>query len=191
MSWRAREERRMFLRRSLWVLPVAGMVAALLVARGARWVDDRTHWVLMGFGSDGAKALLSTISAAHLTFVVFAFSILLLAVQLASSQLSPRIIARVFENRFVKVVLGAFVFTFTYSVSALSRAEERVPELTVLLSILFSLMSIVLFIYMMQSIGRGFRPITILTKVADDTRAVIESFYPHPFVPGAGERPAF
>jgi hypothetical protein len=83
----------------MWVMPVASMALALLVAPLTRWVDERTQWSLLGFGPDGAKAVIGALSSSLLTFVVFAFSILLLSVQVAGSQLSPRVIARVFETR--------------------------------------------------------------------------------------------
>ena len=65
-----------------------------------------------------------------LTFIVFVFSILLVAVQLASAQLTPRIIALVYRNPVLKLSLTFFVFAFTYTLAVLSRIEETVPQIS-------------------------------------------------------------
>jgi uncharacterized membrane protein len=157
------------------------MAAALVAAPVIRWVDDRTRWELLGFGPGGATALLGAISASLLTFVVFSFSILLLAVQVAGGQLTPRIIGRVFESRLTKATLGAFVFSYVYSLASLGRMEGRVPQLPVLVAVLLSLGSIALFIFLIQVVSLGFRPVTVLTRVGEVTKAAIDSVYPHPF----------
>jgi len=187
MSWVCRYQRRMFLRSSLCFVPIACMAAALLAAPLIRWVDDQTRWSLMGFGPEGARAVLGALASSLLTFIVFAFSIILLAVQIAGGQLSPRIIARVFESRLAKLTLSAFVFSYAYSLAALGRIEDRVPQLPVLVAVLASLFCVALFLYLIQVASQSFRPVMILTRVADDTRRVIEAIYPRRFSPQGGE----
>lgn len=187
MTWHTRYRWSRFLRSSLWLPPVASMALALLLAPLIRWVDERTQWTLLGFGVDGAKSVVGELSASLLTFIVFAFSILLLAVQVASSQLTPRIIARTFEGRLARGTLSAFVFSYIYSLAALGRIDGRVPQLPVLLVIVSCLIGIGLFIGLIQASGQGFRPVAVLARVADETRTVIEAVYPRPFVPGAEE----
>ena len=67
------------------------MVAALLLHQVTRRVDLALG-LKSDIGVDGARALLGALSSSMLTFIVFVFSILLVAVQLASAQLTPRII---------------------------------------------------------------------------------------------------
>jgi uncharacterized membrane protein len=181
MQWTARYRRDVFFRSSLWAIPIGCMAAALVVAPVIRWVDDQTRWTLLGFGLDGARAVLGALVASLLTFIVFAFSLLLLAVQVASGQLTPRVIARIFEGRSLKLILSVFVLSFVYALATLGRIEDRVPQLPVLLAILLSLVSISLFLYLVQTASQSLRPVSILTRVADDTRRVIEATYPHRF----------
>ena len=189
--WLRQRRLRRLRRHAVWIVPIACMAVALLLAPAIRWLDARTHWPLMGFGPAGAKALLSALAGSSLTFIVFAFSILLLAVQLASSQLSPRMIARMFDRRIVSGALGVFVFSFTFTIAILGRIEERALQLPVLLAILANLTSIVMFIIMIQSMGLGFRPITILTRVAEDTRKVIDALYPRQYTTPESSAPGF
>ena len=86
MNWYRRRRLAHIFRHSLCATPVACMAAALLAAPSIRWIDDQTRWTLMGFGPDGARALLAALGSSLLTFLVFAFSILLLAVQIAGGR---------------------------------------------------------------------------------------------------------
>ncbi|MBP7864549.1 MAG: DUF2254 domain-containing protein [Acidobacteria bacterium] len=181
MNWFIVNRSRVFLRSSLCVTPIVFMAAALLTAPLVRWVDDRTQWTLMGFEPDGARALVGALASSLLTFIVFAFSMILLMVQIAGGQLSPRVIARIFEGRTAKLTLGAFAFSFTYSLAAMGRIEGRVPQLPVMLVILSSLASLALFLYLIQRVSQTLRPIQIMTQVAADTRAAIDKAYPDPF----------
>jgi uncharacterized membrane protein len=187
MSWILRFRYRMFLKSSLWVTAIACMAAALLAAPLIRQIDESTQWTLMGFGLDGSRVVVGALASSLLTFIVFAFSIILLAVQVAGGQLSPRIIARIFENRLVKLVLGAFVFSYTYTLAALGRIEDRVPQLPVLIAILSSLFCVALFLYLIQRVSQSLRPIMILTRVGVDTRTAISALYPNPFRTDQGE----
>lgn len=165
-------------RASLWLVSAVSMAAALLAAPFVRWIDDRTRWALLGFAADGARGVLGALAASLLTFIVFAFSLLLVAAQMASGQFTPRMVARVFEDRLTKLTVGAFVFSWVFALAALGRIEDRVPQLPVAAAILMSMVSLGLFLYMMQSAVKILRPVTMLTDVARDTRAVIEALYP-------------
>ena len=190
MTWLTRHRLRQYLRSSLFLAPAGSIVLALAVAPVVRWVDDRTQWTLLGFAAGGASAVVSGLSSSLLALIVFAFSILLLAIQIAGGQLSPRIIARIFSTRLLKLALSAFVFSYTYSLAALSRIGERVPQLPVALAIYASLVSLGIFIYLVQRIGEIFRPGTVMTGVAAETRNVLDAMYPGPFTPGGGEHAA-
>src|ERR1019366_8947697 len=123
LSWIFRYRCRMFLRSSLWLAPVASIAAALVAAPLIRPLDDPTRWTLLAFGLEGSRAVAGALASSLLTFIVFAFSIILLAVQVAGGQLSPRVIARIFEGHLIKVVLSALVFPLSYTVADLGRIE--------------------------------------------------------------------
>jgi uncharacterized membrane protein len=117
--------------------------------------------------------------ASGLSFIIFTLSFLLVAVQIASANLSPRVIPLILKDRPVKIVLGVFVFTFIYSVAVLGRIEDSVPQLPMLLTILFSLASIGAFLYMIDYSSKNLRPVAVVARIAAEGRRVIESVYPH------------
>jgi uncharacterized membrane protein len=168
-------------------LPIACAVAALLIAPLIRRVDLRTQWTLLGFGPEGARAATEALVASLLTFVVFSFSIILLAVQIASGQLSPRIIAPILESRLTNRTLGAFLFSFTYALTELGRIESRVQQLPLVVAAFSSLVSVILFLYLIQQTGWSLKPGVILVRVASGTESVIRALYPNPFLAGAAE----
>lgn len=179
MTWLQRYRLRHFLRFSFWVVPLGSMLAALLAVPAMRWLDYQTGWSWFNFTAEGARGILDSLSSSLLTFIVFAVSSLLLVVQLASGQLTPRIIALVFSLRRVKVSVGVFVFVYTFSLGAVGRIEQQhVPQLLVFLAILGTLSSIVVFFWFVQQIGMSLRPVAVLEGLWERGRQVIDSVYP-------------
>jgi len=187
MTWLRRHQLGSFLKNSVWFPPLVGMVAALLVHALGRYVD-----ALLGLnaivGVDGARAVLAALASSMLTFIVFVFSVLLLAVQLASAQLTPRIIATFFRNRVLKLSLTIFVFAFTYTLGVLLRIEESVPQISFLTAVYSSLASIGVFLYLIDNVGKSLRPVSLLTLIGSAGQEVIEDVYPRP-VAGTEDTP--
>jgi uncharacterized membrane protein len=165
------------------------MLATLLFAPAIRRWDARLQLHLYGFGPQGARAAVGLIAAAMLSFIVFFFSVLLLTVQIASVNLSPRIISRTFQSNVLKAALGLFVVTFVYGVGVLARLEDRVPELPVFLTVILSVASIGTFLYVVERFGKQLRPGAVVASVAQEGLRVIQSVYPLRLSPGAAGCP--
>jgi len=183
MTWNERHQWRRFLRTSLLTYPALGLVAALLVTPALRWFDAQSGGAGFNFSVDGARAVLGAFTSSMLTFIVFVLSSLLIVLQLASQQISPRVIVQVLSSRPVKVVLGLYTFAYVLTLAALSRVEEPVPQTLVAAAVVANLAAILLFFYFVQQVGRQMRPAAIMKEVAAETRAVIADVYPHPFDP--------
>jgi uncharacterized membrane protein len=91
-----------------------------------RWIDAAAGWQ-SGLDPDTTRAVLGTMASAMFTFVVFVSSALLVAVQFASSQLTPRVIDIVFKDPVTKGSLTVFVFTLTSSLAALVQVGPPSP----------------------------------------------------------------
>jgi uncharacterized membrane protein len=181
MTWLQRYRLRRFVRSSLWLPPVLAMVLALTAANLFRWFDRETGWTWLNLPPDGARTILGAFTSSMLTFIVFVVSSLLIVVQLASAQLTPRVIAMVFADRRLKWILSAFTFDYTYTLAAAGRIGGTTPQLTVALAIVCNLLCIALLFWFAQWLGGSLRPIAMLQAVADDGRAVVESVYPERF----------
>lgn len=183
MTWLQRYQRKRTLRWSLWLLPALAIGAAIAISPLIRWLDRVTGWTWFNFPPDGARAILGAFTSSMLTFVVFVVSSLLIVVQLASAQLTPRIIARVFADVRLKGILSIFTFAYTYTIAASGRIEDTVPQLPVAFAIFCNLGCLAIFFWFVQWLGGSLRPIAVLQDVADEGRAVVESVYSELFDP--------
>jgi uncharacterized membrane protein len=177
MTWLQRYRVRHYVANSIWIWPLLSMVVALGAVCFLHWTDERLGWE-SPLHPETARAVLGTMAASMFTFIVFVSSALLVAVQLASSLLTPRIIAIVFKDPITKASLTVFVFTFTLSLSALVRVTSAVPPLTAHIAAYSCLASLAVFLYLIDHVGKALRPSGALWAVAWQGREVIESVYP-------------
>jgi uncharacterized membrane protein len=177
MTWLRRHRVRHYVGNSIWILPVLGMVAALGAVRLLNWVDAAMGW-RSGFHPEAARTVLGTLSSSMFTLIVFVSSALLVAVQLASAQLTPRVIAIVFKDPVTKFSLAAFVFAFTFTLAALVRIEDFVPLVTSDVAAYGCVASLGVFLYLIDHMGKALRPSGAARSVASLGRGVIESVYP-------------
>jgi uncharacterized membrane protein len=177
MTWLQRYRVRHYLQNSMWVLPVLAGVAALILVRFLHWAEETLGWV-SGYQPDNMRAVLGTLAGALFTFIVFVCSSLLLVVQLASAQLSPRVIGLLFRDTVTKATLAMFVFTFIFANSALLRIGATVPLLTAEIAAYGSGLCLGLFLFLIDRVSKMLRPSGALHSVASQAHQVIESVYP-------------
>jgi uncharacterized membrane protein len=180
MTWAARKRLISFLKSSLWVVPAISTLAAFLSVPLLRLLDRSLGFQLFRYTPDGARALASIVSSAMLSFVVFFFSVLLLTVQIASSTLSPRIISRPFRSRKLKAALGLFVFTLIYSMAVVARGTEgNLGQLATAMVIVLTIISICVFLFVVEHVSKQLRPATVMADVAAEGLQIIGAVYPH------------
>jgi uncharacterized membrane protein len=178
MTWLQRYRLRGFLVNSVWLPPLLGILAALAANRLAQSADRFLGWRAAASVA-ASQSVLTALASSMLTFIVFVFSILLLAVQLASAQLTPRVIAHFYRSRILRLSLSLFVFVFTFNLAVLARIGDSVPRLSAWLAAYSSVAAIGVFLYMIDNVGRSLRPISVLTAIGRVGHDVIEAVYPH------------
>jgi uncharacterized membrane protein len=177
MSWCDKYRLRIYLRNSMWIFPGLSIAAGLLAVALSHNIDRALGWEL-NLSTDTARTVIGTVAGSMFTLVVVSFSAVLVAVQLASAQLTPRIILLVYRSRVWKFCVSAFAFTFTFSVAALVRIENTVPYLTSYLAAYGFLLNLALFLYFIDGIGKTLRPSSVLQAVGLEGRHVVQSVYP-------------
>jgi uncharacterized membrane protein len=188
MNWEQRYRLRHAARTSLVLWAGVSLLAAMFFAPAIRWLDTQTGWGLFRFSPDGARAVLGTLVSSMLTFIVFVLSATLIVVQLASGQLTPRVIALVITKPGVKLALATLTFTYGYTLSALGRIEgDHVPHLHVSVAVCLNLACIVVFFLFVQQLSTGLRPGSVVLYVGEHGRSVIEQVYPSKYDPSRPE----
>jgi uncharacterized membrane protein len=179
MSWSRSYLVLSYLRSSLWIVPFLAIPVALLATRAIDVLDALIDWRFLDLTLDGARNLLQTVITANLSFVVFTFGFLLVAIQVASGQLTPRIIATtLLRDPVVRYAVGLFIFTLLFAVSALNRMPADPRQLELILAALLGVSCFAAFLFVIDYTARLLRPITILTRLGRQGLAVIEDVYP-------------
>jgi uncharacterized membrane protein len=179
LTWNRVYRATSYVRSALWIVPFFAILLVLLVAPALRWLDTWLGWRLSGLGVAGATALYQTVITLTLSFLVFTFGSLLVAVQIAGGQLTPRIIATtLLRDNVVRYSVGLFVFALIFSVMALDRLEGRVHELVALTVATLGIASMATFLFLIDYAARLLRPVSILARVGNEGLQVITAVYP-------------
>ena len=141
------------LRSSFWLVPGALTVAGIGAALAMLWLDSVEpdlavlRWAApFAVGADGARLVLSTIAGSMITVASLVFSMTLVALTLAASNIGPRLLDRYISNRVNQVALGLFLATFVYSLIVLRAVIDDdsmvfVPHLSVSLAMVLAILS--------------------------------------------------
>ncbi len=109
-----------YARGSLWVMPTFAVVAALATGSLLSQVTVGVHSPLAFQGTpDDARNLLIAIAGTMVTVIALLLGLTVVALQLSSTQFSPRLLRNFLRDRPNQIVLSAFVATFAYSAAGL------------------------------------------------------------------------
>jgi len=190
MRWNRRYLLKSYISGSLWLVPFVALVLYLVVVRLTGGIVDwleRTGRIdeatgFFGWSIGGARGTLETIVTLNLSFLVFTFGSLLVAIQVAGGQYTPRIIATtLLRDNAIRITVGYFVFTLLFAVRALAKmGDHEVRQLETFVAGALGLGSIVVFLYLIDYAARLLRPVSIAQHVGEVGIAVIRAVYPTP-----------
>ena len=160
-----------------------------------------TDWLTLNWGltftggAEGASSLLGAIAGSMITIAGVVFSMTLVALSLASSQLGPRLLRSFMRDTKTQMVLGTFVATFLYCLLVLRtirRAEEIVfvPHLSVALGVLLAVVSVGVLIYFIHHVSVSIQANEIVARVGTELIEEIERLFPESIGRGAPRIPA-
>jgi uncharacterized membrane protein len=171
-----------YVRSAIWVTPLIALVLEQIALRVAFAVDARLIWVPhLAMTLSGTLAAMDTIITLTVSFVVFTFGSLLVAIQVASGQLTPRIIATtLLRDNVIRFTVGLSIFTLLFAAGTKARIGETIPYFVTTVAVMLAFASIVTFLYMIDYAARLLRPVSIVWRVGERGIKVIESVYPKP-----------
>jgi len=188
-------------RSSFWFFPavMAGGAMVLSFATVALdkpvtgWLTLNWGWTFNG-GAEGASSLLGAIAGSMITIAGVVFSMTLVALSLASSQLGPRLLRNFMRDTTTQVVLGTFVATFLYCLLVLRtirRAEEFVfvPHLSVSLGVLLAVASVGVLIFFIHHVSISIQVNEIVARVGTELIEALEQLFPENIGRGAPRIP--
>ncbi|MBU1376211.1 MAG: DUF2254 domain-containing protein [Alphaproteobacteria bacterium] len=182
------------LRASYWFLPTVMALGAVLLAGGMILLDtyagsdwmDGLPW-LYAARPDGARQVLSTVSASMITVAGTVFSVTIAAVVYASGQYGPRLLSNFMSDRGNQVTLGTFIATFVYCLLVLRTirsADEAgagagfVPNLALLVGVALALCSIAVLIFFIHHVPSQLHINSVIEDVGEKLLKEIGARFP-------------
>lgn len=173
----------------LWPIPVTAILVAVAVGLALPRIDvsvDETlplgmdSFVFNG-GADTARSVLSSIAGSLITATSLTFSLTVVALQLASSQASPRVLRMFARDRHVHWTLATFLGTFAFAITVLrtirsqdDAVAEFVPRVSVTVAFFLTLVSVVMLVLFLAHLAAQLRVETILKDIHAETDDVID-----------------
>ncbi|MFC0488686.1 MULTISPECIES: DUF2254 domain-containing protein [Sinomonas] len=186
-----REAVREYLASALWAMPTAAAVLALVVGAGLSSVivDPASPFAALVFQgtSDDARNLLVSIASTMVTVIALVLGLTVVALQLASTQFSPRLLRNFLRDIPNQLTLSVFVATFAYSTAGLytvgiasGQRVETYPRLAVSGALLLLFVSMVMLVYFVHHLAHSIQIDQVMKGVEKATLRVLE----HSFVEG-------
>src|SRR5262245_58983611 len=191
MGWNRRYSLGSYVRSALWIVPFFALLLHVVLIRLVYVMDDAIGWEpARPGGVAGTQMVLQAIISMTLTFLVFTFGSLLVAIQIAGGQLTPRIIAAtLLRDNVIRVIVGLFIFTLLFATGTLARMDTQVYHLVAEIAGFLGFCSVAAFLYLIDYAARLLRPVSIVWRIGEAGRAVIESVYANPAKPTGSTRP--
>jgi len=168
-------------------------LSVALDERVTDWLVLNWGWAFTG-GAEGASSVLGAVAGSMITLAGVVFSMTLVALSLASSQLGPRLLRNFMRDTATQVVLGTFVSAFLYCLLVLRtirRAEESafVPHLSVTLGVLFAVVSVGVLIYFIHHVSVSIQVNEIVARVGTELIEGLDRLFPEHIGRGAPQIP--
>ncbi|GFE71106.1 DUF2254 domain-containing protein [Chroococcus sp. FPU101] len=175
---------------SFWFVPTLMVILAIGLSFLTIWLDqtlktniiEQLGWAY-SLGPSGSRAILSAIASSMATVATTAFSITIVALQLASSQFGPRLLRNFMQDTGNQIVLGTFISTFVYCLLVLRtingvEENEFVPHLAVTCGIGLAIASIGVLIYFIHHSASSIQVDRVIDKVGHELEDAITRLYP-------------
>jgi uncharacterized membrane protein len=184
---------------TFWFLPVLIIMFSVALALGLVSLDNSitvSHegWVrfFLVNSADSARSILSTISGGMIGVAGTVFSVTLVALTLASSQLGPRLIKNFMYVRLNQVVLGSYVSTYLYCLLVLNAIRDNdgysfIPSISVLVALVATVVNIILLIVFIHQIAVSIQADRVISDISDFIAKQVETLFPEKMGDGDDE----
>ncbi len=126
-----------------------------------------------------ARTIAATIAGGILSLTVFSFSMVMILLVQAATNLSNRMLDTMIGNRFQQVVLGFYIGTIVYALFILSTIRDvdsgiYIPALSIYVLITLTIIDIFLFIYFLHYITESVKYQTVINRIHRKAKSSLE-----------------
>jgi uncharacterized membrane protein len=171
----------------MWFWPLvcigAGIALSLTSVALDRTFDGTLIPRALTGGPDAALEILGTVAGSMVSLTALVLTVVLVVVQLAMGQFSPRIVATILQDKPSQFAIGIFVGTFAHAMLALSQVNtaegaEFVPGVAIVVAFILIIVSIMVLVLYVNHIGRKLRAASLIEAVSEQIRTKLDELYP-------------
>ncbi len=165
------------------IIAVGFLILSLIMleidfSEGGKNLKASLSWLSLKDAST-ARSIIATVAGAIISLTVFSFSMVMIVLNQAASQMSNRVLSSKIENRFQQIVLGFYIGTIVYALFLLTTVRDinsgvSVPALSIYLLILLTVVDIFLFIYFLDYVTQTVKYETVIHRVQKKTMATMK-----------------
>lgn len=129
--------------------------------------------------TETARVILSSFIGGLISIMVFSFSMVMILLNQASSNFSPRLLPGLISNRKHQIILGIYIATILYCIFILvfiepTGSKYQVPGFSVLCSIVLMVCSLGAFIYFIHSISQEIQIEFIMNRIGSTAKKKLQ-----------------
>jgi uncharacterized membrane protein len=168
---------------SFWFVPSVYVVGALALSFGlVRWDEADPIVISKSISASSASAALSALGSGMLAFTGFVTSVILMVIQFGTAEFSPRFVAWFRRDRTLRYSLSTFSATFLFALVSTAQVGRGtaafVPTRTLLAALGLTLLSIVMFLVLIDRTSGGLRVANVVQSVEREARDAFDAVYP-------------
>ena len=133
--------------------------------------------------AEGARAVLSAIASSMMTIAGIIFSITIVTLVLASSQMGPRVLRNFIKSKLNQVVLGSYVASFIYCLLVLrvvTGIEEKafIPTISLSFAMAQAIANILLLIFFINHVSTSIQADNVIADLSQELDHKIRILFP-------------
>ncbi|MEO8962629.1 MAG: DUF2254 family protein [Ginsengibacter sp.] len=138
-------------------------------SKTGKQIKASMNWLTLK-DAETARSILSTIAGGIISLTVFSFSMVMIVLNQAASQMTNRMLESMIGNRFQQFVLGIYIGSIVYALFLLSNIRDinsgkYIPALCIYLLLLLTVADILIFIYFLHYVTQSVKFETIIDRV--------------------------
>ncbi len=165
------------------IIAIGFLVISILMqefdfSEAGKQIKASAKWISLQ-DANTARSIVSTIAGGIISLTVFSFSMVMIVLNQAASQMSNRMLEGMIANRFQQFVLGIYIGSIVYALSLLTTIRDidsgiYIPALSIYLLLLITVLDIFIFIYFLHYVTQSVKFQTIISRVHNDTMHSLE-----------------
>lgn len=165
-------------------LPIVMVLVAVMASQASlaidRWLGDTDVPLPLSTTVESSRAIFAAVAGGLITAVTLLLSIMLIAVQLASAQFSPRTLRNWLGDRVLRWAIGFVLATTVFCLMGLRSVRDVgdivvIPTVTVLIAVVLGVSSLAVMIRAVDHVTRSLQVGTVAQQLVGDTIGIIRS----------------